>query len=168
MRTFIHHGWDVTLGCNFPNGSHFALGGGGKKINGGWQQPCYISLFLLLGHFALCPKMKQSTFDCKFSWDGVKNTLSGQPGLEPSCWYHLSLCTQKHSLVPSTSPFLGLTTTYNFLGSEALKWEKHSNNNPQAFKYVTSFFFFFAPQFSYFLKNGKFFLLKKIYTGNFS
>jgi hypothetical protein len=34
MRTFIHHGWDVTLGCNFPNGSHFALGGGGEKING--------------------------------------------------------------------------------------------------------------------------------------
>jgi hypothetical protein len=60
MRTFIHHGWDVTLGCNFRNGSYFALGGG-KKINGGLQQPCYISLFLLLGHFSLCPKMKQST-----------------------------------------------------------------------------------------------------------
>jgi hypothetical protein len=82
MRTFIHHhGWDVTLGCNFLNGFSFCPRG--RRDQWGLQQPCYISLFLLLGHFfSLCPKLKQSTLIVSLVGSGVKITLSGQLGLE--------------------------------------------------------------------------------------
>ncbi len=114
----LHPSW---MGCNvtFPMVLILPLGGR-RSINGVCNNPVTYHCSYCQAIFSLCPKMKQSTLIVSFQLGGgVKNTLSGQPGLDPQQVGTTQPMYSKHSLVPSTSPFLGLTTTYNFLGSEA-------------------------------------------------
>jgi len=68
MRTFIHHGWDVTLGCNFHNGSHFAPGGGGKEDQWGVATTLLHIIVPIVRPFFSLSKNEAEYFDCKFSW----------------------------------------------------------------------------------------------------